>query len=200
VSYRPITDVMLLARPKVKYYGAFPSGFLSRAREQLGVGPLEPVLHVCGGRVRDYPFKGLGPNDKTVDLDPATSPDYLLDVRHGLPCVHGRAPGQCPAAANPEATVATVLGSCDWPAILIDRPYTTEDAAKYVPGADKLPALNELLKMALKAVPVGRRVGTLDYLWPHPGKIGREVGVFAVGTGRNARARWFVVFERIEPK
>jgi hypothetical protein len=32
VSYRPITDVWILARPKVKYYGAYPNGFLERAR------------------------------------------------------------------------------------------------------------------------------------------------------------------------
>ena len=38
----------------------------------------------------------------------------------------------------------------------------------------------------------------LDYLWPHPGHIGTEVAVVAVGTGRNGRARWFTVFERVE--
>ena len=39
MSYRPITDVMILARSKTKYYGAFPAGFLSRARWELGCGP-----------------------------------------------------------------------------------------------------------------------------------------------------------------
>lgn len=37
MSYRPITDFWILARPKVKYYGAYPSGFLERARALVGV-------------------------------------------------------------------------------------------------------------------------------------------------------------------
>lgn len=171
MSYRPVCDVWILARPKVKYYGAYPAGFLARARALLGVGPQDAVLHVCAGRVRDYPYKGLGPNDKTADLDPATAPDFLCDVRQGLP-------------AGP------------WAAILIDRPYTPEDAAKYAPGAETLPELNPLVKAALEVLPTGARVGVLDYLWPHPGTHGQEVAVIAVGTGRNNRARWFTVFEK----
>jgi len=177
MNYRPITDVWILARPKVQYHGAYPSGFLHRARALLGVGPEEAVLHVCGGRVKDYPYTGFGPRDKTVDLDSACRPDFCLDVRAGLPC-HG--------------TVDRL-----WPAILIDRPYTPDDAAKYAPGPEALPDLNALLKRCLMAVPVGHRVGVLDYLWPHPGKVGHEVAVVAVGTGRNARARWFTVFELV---
>lgn len=172
MSYRPITDVWILARSKTKYYGAFPAGFLSRARALLGVGPEDAVLHVCGGKVREYPFKGLGVNDQTVDLDPDTIPDFVLDVREELP-------------AGP------------WAAILIDRPYTEEDAAHYAPGADKLPDLNDLLKRCLDLVPIGGRVGVIDYLWPHPGSKGTEVAVAAVGTGRNGRARWYTVFERL---
>ncbi len=172
MSYRPITDVMILARSKTKYYGAFPAGFLSRGRNLLGVGPDAAVLHICGGKIREYPFKGLGPNDKTLDLDPACSPDFLQDAREPFP------PGP-------------------WDAVMIDRPYSEADAEHYVPGADKLPDLNDLLKRALQIVPMGHRVGVLDYLWPHPGKFGQEVFVTAVGTGRNARARWYTVFERI---
>ena len=172
MSYRPITDCWILARSKTKYYGAFPSGFLHRARALLGVGPNDPVLHVCAGKVKDYPYKGFGSNDKTLDLDPACEPDYLQDAREPLP--------QGP-----------------WGAVLIDRPYTEVDAVHYAPGADKLPDLNDLLKRSLQAVPLGHRVGILDYLWPHPGKIGKEVAVVAVGTGRNNRCRWYTVFERI---
>lgn len=193
MSYRPITDVWILARPKVPYYGAFPAGFLSRARALLGVSPSGVVLHVCAGRVRDYPFAGLGPFDRTVDLDPDTRPDYLMDVRDGLPC-----------RFHPPGSLA--VGICDdgrscghWDAILIDRPYTEADAAKYQPGEGSLPPLNALVRRALEAVDIGRRVGVLDYQWPHPGAIGKEVAVVAVGTGRNGRARWFTVFERIAP-
>lgn len=179
MSYRPITDVWILARSKVNYYGAYPAGFLGRARALLGVDPLTPVLHVCGGRVKDYPFKGLGPYDKTLDLDPALNPDFLQDARLPLP-------------SNWFEGIKV-----PWPAVLIDRPYSKDDAAHYAPGADALPEVNLLLKHALQAVGVGGRVGVLDYVWPHPGKLGREVAVVAVGTGRNNRARWFTVFERL---
>jgi hypothetical protein len=145
----------------------------------LGVGPEGAVLHVCAGRVRDYPFRGLGPNDKTLDIDPATRPDFLQDARERLPL---------------QPFDGTRYR--EWDAVLIDRPYTAEDAAHYRTGVDTWPPLNDLLKNALSVVPVGHRVGILDYAWPHPGSKGTEVAVVAVGTGRNGRARWFTVFER----
>lgn len=180
MSYRPITDVWILARSKTPFYGAYPAGFLHRARALLGVGPFDSVLHVCAGKVKDYPYRGLGPRDKTLDLDPACEPDYLQDARDPLP-------------PNPR----TEYGGF-WSAILIDRPYTEEDADKYAPGKDCFPKANDLLKNALAVVGPGSRVGMLDYLWPHPGKHGKEVAVIGVGTGRNNRARWFTVFERID--
>lgn len=179
MSYRPITDVWILARSKVKYYGAYPAGFLGRARALLGVGLNDPVLHICGGRVRDYPYSGFGSNDYTLDLDVDLSPDFLQDARDTLP--------RCPLTSDGK-----------WPAILIDRPYSEIDAAHYAPGAQKLPDLNDLLKRSLQIVDVGGKVGALDYIWPHPGKLGKEVAVVAVGTGRNNRARWYTVFERLD--
>lgn len=178
MNYRPLTDVWILARSKVKYYGAYPSGFLHRARTLLGVAPDDAVLHVCAGRVREYPFAGFGPNDKTLDLDPACKPDYLHDARIPLP-------------------FRNEMQFTLWSAVLIDRPYTQGDAAKYAPGRDALPNLNALLKNALGVVPDGHRVGVLDYTWPQPPKWAKEVAVVAVGTGRNNRARWFTVFERL---
>lgn len=192
MSYRPITDVWILARSKVKYHGAYPAGFLHRARALLGVGPTDAVLHVCAGRIRDYPYRGFGLNDRTVDLDPATTPDWCLDVRKGLPCQHGDITPCIHGASS-----YNIAGPCLWPGVLIDRPYTPDDAATYAPGRDALPDLNALLKAALELVSMGGRVGVLDYQWPHPGKIGHEVAVVAVGTGRNGRARWFTVFERV---
>lgn len=174
-DYRPITDVWILARSKVKYYGAYPAGFLHRARALLGVGPSDPVLHVCAGKIRLYPFAGLGVNDQTLDLDPACKPDFVRDARHPLPLLSG---------------------FTSWPAVLIDRPYSRADAAKYVPGKDALPDLNALLKNGIAAVAPGRRVGVLDYLWPQPPSNAKEVAVIAVGTGRNNRARWYTVFEK----
>lgn len=188
-GYRPITDVWILARSKTKYYGAFPAGFLHRARALMGIGPGASVLFVCGGKVREYPYPGsqvkgklaLDRKDKTVDLDAGLFPDFVMDVRKELP--------QRPADGS---------GLGLWDAVIIDRPYTEVDASRYEPGAATFPELNDLLKRSLELVPYGGRVGVLDYLWPHPGKRGLEVAVVAVGTGRNARARWFTVFERVK--
>lgn len=177
MSYRPIADVWILARSKTKYYGAFPAGFLHRAIQLLGVGPKARVLHVCGGKVREYPFKGLGKNHKTLDLNPRVKPDYLQDAREPFP-------------------------DGPWDAILIDRPYTETDADKYIAegleeGSKVLPTANELVKNAIASVPIGGRVGIIDYLWPQPPKNAIEIAVVAVGTGRNSRARWYTVIERV---
>jgi hypothetical protein len=184
MSYRPLTDTLLLTRPKVKFYGAFPAGFLGRARDLLGVGPNDAVLHVCAGKIREYPYRGLGPNDKTVDLDPDTQPDYVLDVRAGLP-----------RRWQLETSNQQRVG--EWDAILIDRPYTEADAERYATGKATLPPLNALLRAAFDVVPIGHRVGVLDYQWPHPGTRGIERFVGGVFTGRNARARGYFVFERL---
>lgn len=197
MNYRPITDVWILARPKVKYHGAYPAGFLHRARALIGVGPSDAVLHVCAGKVREYPYRGLGKNDRTLDLDPATAPDFLRDAREPLPLYHGAG-----CTCNPVCQTVGLPPCPDgdgvpWDAVLIDRPYDEANAAKYVPGADALPDINPLLKNALRVVPVGHRVGVLDFTWPHPGSAGREVAVVGVGCGRNQQARWFTVFERL---
>ncbi len=170
-NYRPICDTWILARSKVKYYGAYPAGFLHRARHLIGANISDPVLHVCGGKIREYPFRGLGEFDGTLDLDPACEPDYLQDAREPFPGV--------------------------WTAVLIDRPYSLEDATHYVPGADKLPTANELVRNGINVVPVGGKVGILDYIWPQPPKNAIEQAVITVVTGRNNRARLFCVFERM---
>jgi hypothetical protein len=181
VSYRPITDLWILARPKVAYYGAYPSGFLERARALLGVTTDDAVLHVCSGKVRDYPFRGLGRNDRTLDIDPATKPDYVHDCRYSLPATDRKY----------------------WPAILADPPYSVADADHYACGSEKLPAPGALLELCLHYVRPGGRVGFLHYQWPRPPeKIGRYrikpvalVGVIA-GYANNIRA--FSVYEKVK--
>lgn len=193
MSYRPITDTWILARPKVKgWYGAFPSGFLGRARALLGVGIDDPVLHVCAGKVRDYPFDGFGPNDKTLDLDPEAKPDFLMDAREIRP---GYPPAPCRECSGNQ--------SCGefWPAVLIDRPYTEEDAKHYSPLVhDKLPNLNDLLKRCLSIVPPGGKVGVLDYFLPRPPKTAKFTALVSVYVGFGNRARAYAVFEREVPK
>jgi hypothetical protein len=192
MSYRPITDTWLLARPKVKFWGAYPSGFLARARALLGVGLDEPVLHVCAGKVRDYPFEGLGPNDKTLDLDPETKPDFLMDAREirleGSACVPA-----CPSGPTIYAP---------WPAVLIDRPYTEEDLTHYAPCVQgKLPNLNKLLKDCLGIVRPGGQVGVLDYFVPRPPKDGvKFTALISVLVGYGNRMRAYSVFERRAPR
>jgi hypothetical protein len=176
VGYRPICDVWLLARPKVKYYGAYPSGFLERAKPLLGVANHDPVLHVCGGHAKAYPNKQvMGQADHTLDVDPLTAPDFLQDAREPLPfsyCGH-------------------------WHGVLIDRPYTTADAKHYNAGPERLPDLNKLLASALSVVGLGRKVGVLDYLLPQPPKQGAKfIACVGVLVGYNNRMRCFSVFER----
>jgi len=196
MSYRPHCDTWILARPKVKFYGAFPNGFLHRAVELLGVGPDARVLHVCGGRVRDYPERGFGPNHRTVDLDPSTEPDYLMDVRDGLPTIPG-----------------------GWDAVLQDLPYTPADAEHYLDGAgaDFFPKAGPLLKAGLEVVKPGGRVGTLHYEWPRPPAVKdgnrrhwgireggqilkvRPVALVHVIPGWGNRSRAYSVFEKEAP-
>lgn len=188
-SYRPVTDVWILARPKVAYYGAYLNGFLHRARELLGVHIDDAILHVCGGKSKEYPLRGFGPNDKTVDLDPNLKPDYLMDVCKDLPTYPG-----------------------GWPAMLADPPYTEADAEHYAPGKDVFPNANKLLRLMLERVRVGGRVGMIHYLWPRPPKKikkivgGEEVDctvrlVAAVGVlaGYANRIRCYSVFEVEKP-
>jgi hypothetical protein len=171
MSYRPLTDVWILARPKVKYYGAYPSGFLSRARVLLGVSIADPVLHVCSGALRDYPFKGLGPADRMVDGNALLGPDYTLDV-----------------------TIDPLPSG--FKAHLADPPYTPQDALKY--GDLPFPSASLLLQAMLDALPVGGRAGMLHYEWPAVPKSAREVAVVGVFTGRRQRARVYTVVERIK--
>jgi hypothetical protein len=169
--------VWILARPKVKYYGAYPNGFLERATVLLNAAGADATLHVCGGHAKAYPNKRYIKSAWTLDLDPATDPDFLQDARHPLP--HRR---------NGEA----------WDAVLIDPPYTREDAAEYAPGADVFPSANALLRNALDVVDDGGRVGMLHYVLPQPPKVGAKfVACVGVIAGYNNRMRVFSVFERL---
>ncbi len=183
MSYRPITDLWILARPKVRYYGAYPNGFLERARALLGVTPFDAVLHVCGGRAREYPAKprGFGPHDKTLDLDPVLAPDFLAGATDRLPDQFGW--------ADPPVKL--------WDALIADPPYTEHDAEQYAPGKEAFPRANAILKNMLNVVRVGGRVGMLHYVLPQPPREGvKFVACVGVIVGYNNRMRCFSVFER----
>jgi len=180
MSYRPVTDVCLMARPKVPYYGAFPNGSLERMRLALGVQIDDEILFVCSGRVADYPCSGFGPNDKTVDINPALRPDYVMDVRQRLPKKRG-----------------------GWRAMIVDTPYSAEEAKHY--GTEAVyPEPDPLLRLCLQHTRPGGRVGFLHWYWPKPpqevdGCAIKEVFVLPVTTGRGSRWRGYIVFEKVMP-
>ena len=178
MSYRPITDFWFLARPKVPYYGAYPNGFLERARALLGVHRDESVLHVCGGAAKRYPtWRRYAPNDRTLDLDPRLKPDYLQDAREPLP-PHGD------------------VTRGGWAGVLADPPYTPDDARHYRPSPTVMPTAGRCLRNGLAAVRPGGRVGVLHYLLPRPPKDARFIAAVAVIVGYDNRVRVFSVFER----
>jgi hypothetical protein len=206
MSYRPICDMWLpepeqapelsdlwiLTRAKLKdgrkYYGAYPGGFPERARRLLGVTLQDSVLHVCGGLAKYYPYKGgYGPNDATLDLAPETDPTYLQDAREPFPCTCYNSVRFRTHDPSPQ---------CSWPAILMDPPYSEEDAERYSPGSSAYPAPNLLLRNALKAVRPGGRIGLLHYILPQPPQGVIFVAAVGVLTGYNNRIRVFSVFER----
>jgi hypothetical protein len=177
MNYRPITDMWLLARAKLKndkkYYGAYLGGFPERARALLGATINEPVLHVCGGMARHYPYKaGFGPNDKTLDIDPLVEPDYTQDALLPLPS--------------------------GFKAILIDPPYSEEDSKNYT--YSNYPKPNELLKNAINSVGDGCRVGIIHYILPMPPKNAKFIACIGIICGFNNRIRCYSVFERKEEK
>lgn len=188
MSYRPCTDLWFLARAKLKegrkYYGAYLGGFPERARVQLGARLSEPVLHVCGGMAKFYPYNaGFGPNDKTLDIDPAAEPDFLQDARKPFPM---GLPGM-PVYDGPQY---------HWRAILIDPPYSTEDASKYNCGASVYPTPNQLVKNALDVLPIGGRVGIIHYALPGQPKNAKFIFAAGVLCGFNNRIRVFSVFAK----
>lgn len=187
MSYRPITDVWFLARAKLKggrkYYGAYLGGFPERARALLGASIDDPVLHVCGGMAKQYPyFDGFGLNDETLDLAPEVEPDWLQDARDPFP--------QCPRYMH---------GGSRWRAILIDPPYSSMDARHYSPGEDAYPLPNQLVKNALEALPMGGRVGLIHYALPAQPKNAKFIAAVGVLCGFNNRIRCFSVFAKITP-
>lgn len=193
MSYRPITDIWFLARAKLKggakYYGAYLGGFPERARALLGCNINDPVLHVCGGMAKLYPYKrGVGPLDMTLDLDPDCGPDFLQDARqkwpwNPIPPAGASGPGTPPE--NP------------WAGVLIDPPYSEADAAHYKPGTEGYPAPNLLLQRAFEVLPVGGRVGMIHYILPSPPKPAVFVAAVGVLCGYNNRIRVYSVFEKV---
>lgn len=170
----PIVCHIWCVRSGLKRYGAYPNGSLEKMRALMGVHITDPVLHVCGGLVRRYKYlaRAVGPNDKTMDLDPSTEPDYLQDAR--LPWPLGFAAAIC------------------------DPDYSAQDAVRRPMGAETLPTPRQLLLCAYQALQPGARVGILHTTIP---SVKQERWIFVasmdVKMGGNNRVRTYSVFERI---
>lgn len=189
MSYRPITDFWFLARAKLKngekYYGAYLGGFPERARVLIGSSIQEPVLHVCGGKAKAYPYtRGFGPNDKTLDIDEECKPDFLQDARAPFP-------------VSPTSTYQSLGWGGRWSGILIDPPYSPEDAEHYKAGKDKYPSPNLLVQNAIDVLPVGSKVGIIHYVVPKCPKNAKFVACVGIACGFNNRIRVYSVFERL---
>lgn len=218
MSTRPISDTWYLARTKTKdpntgrnYYGAYPAGFLERARLVLGVKKTDTVWHICGGHAREYNgikggihLTGFGLNDLTFDLDHLTNPDVVCDVRDLDKLSSGSDSADDYLKLSEDSkmfftfrdahnTEYDALRKPD--AVIIDRPYTPEDADQYRVGRSVFPDLNKLLRDCLNLVKTGGRVGVLDYMVPQ-GNSGKCVGVYPVIAGTNCRIRAFTVWEK----
>jgi hypothetical protein len=190
MSYRPFTDVWILARPKSKYFGAYPAGFLRRARDLIGCSQEDRVLHVCSGDIANYRCgagcSGNGDHwhgfshgrDVTMDIDPALNPDYCLDVRD-------------------VESFRTIAQQHQIQGMLADPPYTKGFAANYSVGPDVFPSANTIVKNALAVLPVGGRVGILSMEWPrYPKATARQIAIIGVLVGNGNVGRWFAVYEQ----
>lgn len=195
MNYRPITDFWILARGKVSYYGAFPAGFLERARQLLVSGRNDlSILHVCSGMVHKYngaggfPLKGFSKKDLRLDINPLCKPDIICDVRN----IHGL---RITKEFRDLCYYRTGRYSPD--AALIDRPYSENDSREYEKRykmrADSFPAkLNNLVADTLEVITPGGVCGVLDYEWPSlDDKLYKCVFAVAVATGKRQRIRIF---------
>ena len=196
-----------LGRPRVDYPGAYPSGFLERARPLLGCSDPEKVIwHIPGGMAHKYnggpeekggiTLTGYGKNDLRIDLAPECEPEILLDIRFldrkikQITKTHifietGVNKRKVKKFSRPHA-------------IIIDRDYDENFAERHSPGRKKWPKqLNKLLYTCAGMVLDNHLVGVLDPMWPSRGN-GRVRQVFhvdSVSMGANNRGRFFTVWK-----
>lgn len=188
MSYRPITDNWLLTRCRykngVKRYGGYLGGFPERARVLIGCPLDQPMMHVCGGLAREYPYKrGFGPFDMTMDLDPSVKPDFLKDCRDKDWPINASGP------LSQECT--------PWGGILIDSAYSEEDQTKYGPEVQgKYPNPHQLIETAINTLRIGYKVGMIHYVIPRCPKNAIFIADIGITCGFGNRKRAFTVFER----
>lgn len=174
MASRPITDLWILARPKVKYYGAYPNGFLERAIPAIGASTHDAVLHVCGGHAKRYPNRKWVRKAVTLDIDEKLRPTFCGDARD--PDLWRKIP-------------RNLLRH-----VLIDPPYSDEDAKHY--RHQECPRIGTIMNVASQFLPRGSTIGVLHYYWPRPPEGFRQVMLAAVVMGYYNKARCFGVFQK----
>ena len=113
--------------------------------------------------------------DFTVDIDPETEPDLVRDAR------------------------STGLDSESFDAVLMDPPYSIEDAQNY--NHKDYPEPKDLMKEAYRLVRPGGRIGMLHYIAPRPpAKDAKLLAMIGIIVGFGNRIRVFTVFEKPDPE
>lgn len=204
MGHLSIETTWVLARSKVKddngksYYGGYPAGFLERVRNVFLNGDISAcIYHVCSGYARNYnvePFWGFGCNDVTIDIDPVTLPDIIMDVR--------------------QISAAFEVSGERWQhketgrkflkpdLILIDRPYGEEEARNYNSGPETCPNLNNLVRDCLLIAPDRCPVLCIDYYWPKPSPVEKfkEYAAIQVVTGRDNKSKVLTAWRKHHSK
>jgi len=154
----------------------------------IGCDDEDRVLHVCSGRVKEYPYKVFGKYDLTMDLDPGLEPDFLWDASKPYPGIPIPIPKECNCGYKPIPFIKGVLA---------DPAYTKEFSTHYAPGESKFVSADTIVKNSIEILPVGGRVGILSLHWPrYPKKQARQVAVIAVYVGNGNLGRTFAVYEK----
>jgi len=145
------------------YYGGYPATYLKRMKALFQ--DKANVLHLFSGKVDTAVFPG-----KTVDLDPATEPDYLDDAQ---------TLEQVPLA--------------DFDLVLCDPPYSVEDAEHYQPTMVK----RNKVFAALRRLAPGAVIVWLDQVSPMYSKdYLKVVGHIGMVKSTNHRFRVVTIYER----
>lgn len=118
--------------------------------------------------------------DKTLDLDPSVSPDFLQSALQPLP--------KRACADEYETT---------WGGMLCDPPYSERDADQYWPGSENYPKPYALICNCLDSLNVGQRVGLIHYELPKQPKGTKFTACVGVYCGFGNRGRTFSVFEKL---
>jgi hypothetical protein len=151
---------------KSGYYGGYPAGYLKRVKALFP--DKQKVLHLFSGKVDLATLPG-----KTVDLNPASSPDYVDDAQ----------------------TLEKVPLE-DFDLVLADPPYSVEDCEHYQTSMVKR---NKVMKVLGTRLTRGTHVVWLDQVLPMYKKTQFSMqGVIGMVKSTNHRFRVVSIFEKIQ--